>query len=49
MFKCLALLFVYSPSIDVHAGNLLACENESDNAKFKRIEESEMTSPSARK
>ncbi|KAJ6143824.1 hypothetical protein N7471_003277, partial [Penicillium samsonianum] len=34
---------------DVHACNLLACDNESENAKFKRIEESEMASPSARK
>ncbi|CAI7627955.1 unnamed protein product [Penicillium glandicola] len=34
---------------DVHIGNLLACVDDSENARFKGIEESEMTEPSARK
>ncbi|OQE13071.1 hypothetical protein PENFLA_c056G10461 [Penicillium flavigenum] len=34
---------------DIHSANLLACMNDSENAKFKGIEDSEMTSPSARK
>ncbi|KAJ5519728.1 hypothetical protein N7463_000181 [Penicillium fimorum] len=34
---------------DVHIGNMLACVNDNENAKFKDVEESEMTDPSARK
>ncbi|KAJ5793962.1 hypothetical protein N7457_000561 [Penicillium paradoxum] len=34
---------------DVHFGNLLACVDDARNAVFKNIEESEITTPSARK
>ncbi|KAJ5211168.1 hypothetical protein N7491_010988 [Penicillium cf. griseofulvum] len=34
---------------DVHIGNLLACMDDSQNAKFKGIEETEINDPSARK
>lgn len=39
--------FISLPCIDVDFGNLLVCDDDSENAKFKGIEDSEMTSPSA--
>ncbi|CAG8133226.1 unnamed protein product [Penicillium nalgiovense] len=40
---------LFTHSLDIHSANLLACMNDSENAKFKGIEDSKMTSPSARK
>ncbi|CAG8309659.1 unnamed protein product [Penicillium nalgiovense] len=40
---------LFTHSLDIHSANVLACMNDSENVKFKGIEDSEMTSPSARK